>query len=128
VWSIGCLGFAICYVALIALEHRPSPLLFWIMVISQGALGYALTSVMGPIVVEIFEGRRFGSIFGTINVASIAGGAAGPWLAGVIHDASGSYRPAFLAAIGCSLLSAIAIWMASPRKIRVVPGRVANIA
>ena len=70
------------------------------MVLSQGALGYALTSVMGPIVVEIFEGPRFGSIFGTITVASIGGGAAGPWVAGVLHDTTGSYRLAFLAAIG----------------------------
>ena len=62
------------------------------MVLSQGALGYALTSVMGPIVVEIFEGPRFGSIFGTITVASIGGGAAGPWVAGVLHDTTGSYR------------------------------------
>ncbi len=128
VWSIGCAGFAICYAALIALEHAPSPALLWVMVLSQGALGYALTSVMGPIVVEIFEGPRFGSIFGTITVASIGGGAAGPWVAGVLHDTTGSYRTAFLAAIACCVISAVAIWLASPRKIRLVPGRMAKAA
>jgi MFS family permease len=128
VWGIGCAGFVICYAALIALERSPSPALLWVMVLSQGGLGYALTSVMGPMVVEIFEGPRIGSIFGTITVASISGGAAGPWIAGVIHDATGSYRLAFLLAMGCSVVSAIAIWTASPRKIRVVPGRVANAA
>src|SRR5262245_44228416 len=122
VWTIGCAGFAICYATLIALEHSPSPALLWVMVLSQGALGYALTSVMGPIVVEIFEGPRFGSIFGTITVASIAGGAAGPWIAGALHDATGSYRLAFLAAMACSVVSAVAIWLAARRKIRVVPG------
>jgi cyanate permease len=50
--------------------------------------------------------------------------AAGPWMAGVIHDATGSYRPAFLLAIGCCAVSAAAIWIAAPRKVRVVPGRV----
>jgi hypothetical protein len=44
--------------------------------ISQGFLGYALTSVMGPIVAEIFEGPHYGSIFGTITVALLGGGAA----------------------------------------------------
>jgi MFS family permease len=127
VWSIGCAGFAICYATLIALEHSPSPALLWAMVLSQGALGYALTSVMGPIVVEIFEGPRFGSIFGTITVASIAGGAAGPWIAGTLHDATGSYRLAFLAAMACSVVSAVAIWLAGPRTIRVVPGRAAKV-
>ena len=61
------------------------------MVLSQGFLGYALTSVMGPIVAEIFEGPHFGAIFGTLMVALIGGGAAGPWVAGVLHDATGSY-------------------------------------
>jgi MFS family permease len=126
VWSIGCMGFAICYATLIALEHAPSPALLWLMVLSQGGLGYALTSVMGPIVVEIFEGPRFGSIFGTVTVASIGGGAAGPWIAGVLHDATGSYRLAFLAAIGCCIVSAVAIWIAGPRQIRLVPGRLPN--
>ncbi len=91
VWTAGCAGFAICYAALIALEHAPSSALLYLMVITQGFLGYALTSVMGPIVAEIFEGPHYGSIFGTITVALIGGGAAGPWIAGAIHDATGSY-------------------------------------
>jgi MFS family permease len=124
IWTVGCAGFAICYAALIALEHSPSPVLLWLMVISQGSLGYALTSVMGPIVAEIFEGPHYGSIFGTLTVALIAGGAAGPWLTGVIHDATGSYRLAFLLAIACCVVSAVAVWIAAPRKVRLVPGRV----
>jgi MFS family permease len=124
VWTAGCAGFAVCYVALIALEHAPSNVLLYLMVLSQGFLGYALTSVMGPIVAEIFEGPHYGSIFGTITVALIGGGAAGPWVAGVIHDATGSYRLAFVLTIACCIASALAIWMAAPRKVRHVPGRV----
>jgi MFS family permease len=124
VWMAGCCGFALCYVALIVLEQAPSPALLWLMVVAQGSLGYALTSVMGPIVVEIFEGPHYGAIFGAITVALIGGGAAGPWIAGVIHDATGSYRPAFVLAIACCVVSAAAIWIAAPRKVRVVPGRV----
>jgi MFS family permease len=123
VWTAGCAGFAICYAALIALEHAPTNALLYLMVISQGFLGYALTSVMGPIVAEIFEGPHYGSIFGSVTVALIAGGAAGPWMAGIIHDATGSYRLAFVLAIACCLTSAVSIWMAAPRKVRVVPGR-----
>jgi MFS family permease len=123
VWTAGCSGFAICYLALILLEHSPSEALLYAMVISQGFLGYALTSVMGPIVAEIFEGPHYGSIFGTITVALIGGGAAGPWIAGLIHDATGSYRLAFMLAIACCVTSAAAIWMAAPGKVRLVPGR-----
>jgi sugar phosphate permease len=123
VWSAACLGFAVCYAALIGLEHAPSQALLWTMVMFQGFLGYGLTSVMGPIVAEIFEGPHYGTIFGAVTVAMIAGGAAGPWAAGIIHDATGSYSPAFLLATACCVTSAAAIWIASPRKIRVVPGR-----
>ena len=128
IWAAGCLGFAICYAALMALEQNPSNALLYLMVVSQGFLGYALTSVMGPIVAEIFEGPHYGSIFGTMTVALIGGGAAGPWLAGAIHDVTGSYRLAFILAIACCVISALAIWIAAPRKVRRVPGRMAAVA
>jgi MFS family permease len=123
IWTVGCAGFAVCYAILIAMEQRPSTLLLYAMVFAQGFFGYALTSVMGPIVAELFEGPHFGSIFGTITVALIGGGAAGPWFAGVVHDATGSYRLAFLLIIACCAVSAAAVWIAAPRKVRVVAGR-----
>jgi MFS family permease len=126
VWTAACSGFAVCYAALIALEQAPSHPLLYLMVVSQGFVGYAVTSVMGPIVAEIFEGPHYGAIFGTITVALTGGGAAGPWVAGIIHDATGSYRLAFLLAIACCVISAAAIWIAAPRKVRLVAGRAAR--
>jgi MFS family permease len=123
VWTIGCLGFVICYVALIFLEQVPSPTLLYLMVFSQGFMGYALTSVMGPVVVEIFEGPHYGAIFGVLTFVLTLGGAAGPWVAGEIHDATGSYYWAFVLTIACCFISILAIWVAGPRKVRMVPGR-----
>lgn len=120
VWSVGCLGFAICYASLIALEHTPSHPLLYVMVVSQGLLGYSLTSVMGAMAAEIFEGPHFGMIFGTLTIMLFAGGAAGPWLTGVIHDQTGSYRLAFIFIIACCALSSAAVWRAGPRHIRSV--------
>ena len=127
VWAIGCAGFAICFAALIALAQVHSLALIYVMVFTQGALGYGLTSVMGAIVVEIFQGRHYGAIFGTITVAALSGGAVGPLVTGVLHDLTGSYRHAFLIAIGMCVLSALSIWRASPRKVRAVAGRVHRI-
>jgi MFS family permease len=124
IWSTGCCGFVLTYATLITLGFTPLPPLLYAMVVFQGFLGYALTSVMGPIVVEIYEGPHYGAIFGAINVAAVCGGAAGPWVSGVVHDITGSYGPAFLLAMGCSIVSAVAIWIAAPRKVRLVPGRV----
>src|SRR5262249_2197295 len=109
IWTAGCLGFALCYAVLIAMERNPSNGLLYLMVFTQGFLGYALTSVLGPIVFEIFEGPHYGAIFGVITMALIGGGAAGPWIAGAIHDATGSYDPAWWFAILCCVISAAAI-------------------
>ena len=51
------------------------------MILSQGLLGYGLTSVVGAIPAEIFEGRHYGSIFGSLMLAAIAGGAPPPVVA-----------------------------------------------
>jgi MFS family permease len=127
IWSASCAGFAVCFAALIALARYPSLPLVYLMVVSQGALGYGLTSIMGAVVVEIFQGKHYGSIFGTIMVAALAGGAAGPLVTGVLHDLRGNYTLAFLIGIGVSALSALAIWLAAPGKIRAVAGRLHRI-
>jgi MFS family permease len=124
IWTVGSLGFVVCYLALLALPHRPTPGLLALMVLSQGMLGYGLTSVIGAIPAEIFEGRHYGSIFGTLMLASILGGAAGPWVTGALYDVTGTYTLAWCVAIASSALSALAIWLAAPRHIRAVAGRI----
>ena len=79
--------------------------------------------IMGAVVLEIFQGKHFGSIFGTVMLAALAGGAAGPWVTGLLHDLTGSYAIAFAIGIAVSGLSALAIWMASPGKVRAVAGQ-----
>jgi MFS family permease len=128
VWTVGSLGFVICYVALLLLRDVPTPALLYLMVVSQGLIGYGLVSVIGAIPAEIFEGRHYGSIFGTLMLASIAGGAVGPWLTGVIHDATGGYTLAWWSAIAASAVSIVAIWLAAPREIRAVAGSAHRIA
>lgn len=122
VWTLVCMGFAICYGALLALGNGPSEILLYVMVISQGLLGYAMTAVMGPIVAEIFEGPHYGSIFGLMTVALVGGGAAGPLVAGLVHDVTGRYVSAFVISILLCAVSAVSIWKAAPRKVRRVPG------
>jgi sugar phosphate permease len=124
VWAIGSLGFCITYAALLALQSNPSVPLLYAMVLAQGVLGYGLTSVVGAIPAEIFEGKHYGPIFGTLMLSALAGGATGPWFMGFVHDRTGSYSLAFWVAIGFSVLSAFAIWRAAPSGVRVVAGRV----
>jgi MFS family permease len=124
VWTAGSLGFVLCYLALLVLPAHPTFALLYFMVAVQGMLGYGLTSVVGAIPAEIFQGKQYGTIFGTLMLASIVGGAAGPWVTGALHDATGNYVLAFWIAIAASTFSALAIWLAAPRKVRAVAGRV----
>lgn len=128
VWSISGIGFAICYALLIALGQTPSLPLIYLMVLAQGLLGYGCTSIMGAVVLEIFQGRHFGSIFGTLMLAALAGGAAGPWVTGLLHDHFGNYTLAFAIAIGVSLIGTVTVWLASPGKVRCVAGRLSTAA
>jgi len=123
IWSVACLGFAICFLSLIALQHMPSLPLLYLMVLAQGFLGYGVTPIIGAVAIEIFEGKHFGSIYGTLTLAGLAGGAAGPWLTGVIHDQTGSYALAFWIGLGLCAVATLSIWMAGPRKIRAVAGQ-----
>src|SRR5262249_36731319 len=109
VWAIGNAGFVASCLALLALAAAPSSWLLWLMVIAQGTIGYGLTSVMGAIPAERFGSRNFGSIFGTAMTAAIAGGALGPWIAGVSHDITGTYAFALWLSIASSAVSAVAI-------------------
>ncbi len=126
-WTLAGLGYVICYAALLLLREHPTRPLVYLMVASQGVLGYGLASVYGAIPAELFQGRHFGTIFGTLNLAASAGAGLGPWLTGLLHDATGSYAPAFWIALGCSLVSIAAIWLAAPRKVRAVAGRIPRL-
>ena len=123
IWTAGALGFAACYVLLLLLQAFPSTALLYLMVAAQGALGYGLTSVFAAIVVEIFQGKHYGTIFGTLMLAAITGGAVGPWATGALFDIYGSYTVAFWIGVASSLLSVLAIWQAAPRKVRAVAGQ-----
>jgi MFS family permease len=127
IWTVSSLGFAICFVALLALKSTPSLPLLYLMVFAQGFLGYGVTSIIGAVAMEIFEGKHFGSIYGTLTVAGLSGGAAGPWLTGLIHDYTDSYAAAFWIGLLICAVSIVSIWMASPRKIRAVAGQMHRI-
>ena len=116
-WAIGCLGFIICCALLIAMQWGANPMLLYAMVLTQGFLGYSATSVLGPIVAEIFEGPHFGAIFGTVMLGAVIGGAAGPWVTGLIYDYTGSYNLGFLLALVLSVVSAAAIFLAANNTI-----------
>ena len=74
-------------------------------------LGYSIPAAITPVLVrDVFPGRHFGAIFGTLQVAGALGGSTGPWVAGRIFDATGSYGSAFATALAVLAVAAAALW------------------
>lgn len=122
VWSISTLGFMISCFLLLEMEATPSLAMMYAMVILQG-VGYGLATVYGSMPADVFQGKGYGVIFGTISTMALIGGAVGPWLTGLFYDNSGNYHLAFHVIIGMSALSIFSVWMAAPRKRRLVAGQ-----
>ena len=127
-WTISLSGYAVSYGALIAMAENPSYILLYLMVAMQGILGFGLASIYGAVTAEIFAGRRFATIFALAGLIGNLGAGSGPWVAGYIYDSTGSYQLAFWLCIAMAGLSIFSIWMASPRKVRLVSGQAARRA
>jgi MFS family permease len=82
-------------------------------------VGYAVTAPLMPAVLsDMYRGRHFGSIFGSLQVANAFGGSSGPWVAGRIFDATGSYAIPFSLAIVAATISTALLWVIAPRRHR----------
>ncbi len=101
--------------ALLALEAVPGA--GWLVVFAVlfglgfGARGPIITAMAA----EWFGGRRFGAIYGALNLGNGLAGALGPWFGGAVHDATGSYRVAFLASIVFCGIGSACFWLARRR-------------
>jgi len=126
-WTIGLLGFAATYILLVVIPFWPSEILVILMCCFQGLIGYGFAAVFGAVPIELFEGRRYGLIMGVIGAIAGLGGALGPWVTGLVFDLTGNYQGAFLLAVFLCLLSIFAMWMAGPRKVRLVAGQAGKL-
>ena len=76
-------------------------------------VGYSATAALTPVMVsDRFRGPRFGVILGVGLLGSALGSAFGPWMAGSLFDATGSYSIPFVVAAACGVLAGVAAWHA----------------
>ncbi|MBV1686215.1 MFS transporter [Novosphingobium sp. G106] len=85
----------------------------------MGICSGGLVALLACLTPRFFAPSVFGSVYAVLLSLTALGGALGPLLASVVHDAAGSYAPALWAAVVASLLSAILFAYAKPL---VVPG------
>jgi predicted MFS family arabinose efflux permease len=76
-------------------------------------VGYSATATLTPAMVsDRFSGKHFGAIVGIGLMGAAAGSALGPWLAGWMYDATGTYTVPFILAAACAMAAAAAAWRA----------------
>jgi MFS family permease len=72
-------------------------------------------SLMPALCMDFFGARAVSSIIGTLYTGAALGNLAGPWMAGRVFDATGSYAGVILGCAGLSLLASFSAWRAVRR-------------
>jgi len=82
-------------------------------------VGYSATAALIPAMIsDRFRGPHFGLILGMGLMGSAVGSALGPWLAGRLFDATGSYSIPFVIAAVCGTIAGFAGWRARSLRLR----------
>lgn len=88
---------------------------------AASGLGFGMRiALLAAIPADIFAGRHLGVILGAAHGGGGIGGFIGPFLGGWLFDVTGSYQIAFVAAALAIAGSAVAAWVAAPRRSHVV--------
>jgi MFS family permease len=122
-WGRGCvfaLGSAIgiAGIACLGWLDGPEDLLLLLGYVAAGA-GFGMRiSLLAAIPADLFAGRHLGVILGAAQGGGGLGGFIGPFLGGWLFDVTGSYRIAFAVAALAIAASAVAAWIAAPRRAR----------
>jgi len=99
----------------------------WMLYYYAITFGFGM-GMTGPViaasVTDIFQGQRVGAVIGCVWFSFAIGGCIGPWLGGWIFELTHSYQAAFIVTLSLYAVGCAAIWLAAPRKVRIVPGRI----
>jgi MFS family permease len=115
-----CVLAAVAVLLLFVIKDSTHPWLSFLFAILFG-LGLGSTGpILSAATADLFYGKHFGAIQGTVTLGFSLGGAISPWFAGFIHDRTGSYYLSFVIVIVSMLIAAVAMWLVAPRKVRPI--------
>jgi MFS family permease len=96
----------------------------WVSIVAGGLLGLCSggdNSVSLLLARRYFSADTFGRASATQMVAAAAGGGISPWLAGLVHDRTGSYDLALIMAAACMGAAALAAWWLPEQRVTTMP-------
>ena len=111
-------------VVLLLIRDTAHPWMLYYYAVSFG-FGFGMCApLVTTIVTDIFQGPKVGSTVGFVWFSFAIGGTIGPWFGGWLFELAGDYIVAFIIAGLMFFVAGAAVWLAAPRKVRLVPGRV----
>ena len=116
-WTIGAI------IMLLFVKDASTPWMLYVYAVCFGYFSGIYAPAFSSAAADLFQGKNFGAILGLINLGYGVGAGIGNWLFGYIFDVTGTYSLAFYLAIIAMLVQVVSIWIASPRKVRLVAGR-----
>lgn len=120
VYLPGCLLSTGVVFLLFLIKDASQPWMAFLFAVCFGLGLGVMPPVLFAVVADLFHGESFGSVQGFIILGVSLGGAISPWLAGFLHDRTGSYVPSFYLLIGSLLACGVMMWLVAPRKLRPV--------
>lgn len=117
-FTIGGICFSSGILFLLLFQYAHSFTLLYLFALFFGA-GWGVTAPMFmSITADLYKGKHFGLIYGTLEGVIGLGSAFGAWVAGYIFDQTKNYFWAFMIAMILNLISILLVWLAAPRKSR----------
>lgn len=115
-FSVGTVLGVCGIVALTLIHDAAQPWLLYLYAILFGLGSGIVLPTIAASAADMFQGKRAGTVIGSVWAAFAVGGAIGPWLGGFIFEVSGSYVPAWIVAAAMFVVACGALWVAAPRR------------
>ena len=86
------------------------------------AVGFGFTfgsfpCVLNATLADLFHGKHYGRIAGVMVLGFALGGTVSAWLAGYLHDITGTYTSTYALLIVALITTSAMMWMVAPRKV-----------
>jgi MFS family permease len=118
-YFIASVGAFLGVLLLIFVDGSSLKWLLYVFAITYGLGNGGLLSILAAATGDIFSGNALGRIISTQGISFGVGGALGAYFGGYFFDKTGSYTIPFILILLSIIASAIAFWIAAPRKSRV---------
>lgn len=102
-YAISILGIVLLWL----LQYYPNFILLTGFVVCFGSMMGSRGPLISATAMRIFQGKRVGTIYGTISIGSGLGSAFGSWSGGLIHDATHGYNALLAFALASVVLGMI---------------------